>query len=387
MKIDTKNGKHWWLLLQQATLTVLAILLRLVIKKPTKPIVVFYGHQFAGNLKALYIEWQLHNQKDLDLFFLTLDPEQYEILKSEGIQTRACYRWNVVSILARTSIIVTDHGLHAMFPLTRLTNIVFVDVWHSIPFKGFVPRDFKLQHQYDEIWVSSERIKALYSTRFGFDSNRVHSLGYARTDKLFRKEAPELGFRRHFGISPEQKIVLYAPTWQQKADEPPPAPFGLKSHDFIQRLGEICIANGALLVIRCHLNTRIEQESNGDVLHVPQAMYPDTEEILLATDILVCDWSSIAFDFATLYRPTMFLDIPPPFHNGLALGKEYRFGLIVDNMDSLASDLSNCLLDPEMYQRQCAEKQISIVRELYAEESMGRAGRLQVERLIDLSRN
>lgn len=387
MKIDTKNVNHWWLLLLQATWAALAIVLRLVVKKPNKPIVVFYGHQFAGNLKALYIEWQLHNQDSFDLFFLTLDPEQFEVLQSEGIQTRACYRWNVMHTLARASIVVTDHGLHAMFPLTRFTNIVFIDVWHSIPFKGFVPRDFRLQHQYDQVWVSSERVKTLYSTRFGFDANRVHSLGYARTDKLFRRETPEPGFRKKFGISPDEKVVLYAPTWQQKAGEPPPAPFGLESNEFINCLAEICSADGALLVVRCHLNTRIEHQVSGDVLHVPQAMYPDTEEILLETDILICDWSSIAFDFAALYRPAIFLDVPPPFRNGLALGKEYRFGLIIDNMDSLARALSNCLIDPGMYQREYADKQNRIVSELYAEETIGGAGRLQIERLIELSRH
>ena len=213
MKIDTKNIGHWWLLLRQATWTALAIVLRLVVKRPKKPIVIFYGHQFSGNLKALYLEWQLHNSDDLQIYFLTLDPQQFETLKSEGIQVLACYRWNVIHALARASIIVTDHGLHARFPLTRLTNIIFIDVWHSIPFKGFVPGDFWLQHRYDEIWVSSERVKTLYVSRFGFDSNRVHSLGYARTDKLFRKETPEPGFRKQFGIKLAQKIVLYAPTW------------------------------------------------------------------------------------------------------------------------------------------------------------------------------
>jgi len=226
----------------------------------------------------------------------------------------------------------------------------------------------------------------VYCTRFGFDSKHVSSLGYARTDKLFRKETPEPGFRTHFGIDPEKKVVLYAPTWQQKAGEPPPAAFGLQSNQLIKQLGDICTAHGALLVARCHLNTRIEQEPTGDVLHVPQAMYPDTEELLLSTDILICDWSSIAFDFATLYRPTIFLDIPPPFHNGLALGKEYRYGLIVDTMDSLVDALSSCLLDPALYQRQCAQKQIGIVNELYAEDTRGRAAKLQLQRLIELCR-
>lgn len=385
MKIDTRNVNHWWLLLQQATLAALATVFRLVVRKPKKPIVIFYGHQFAGNLKALYIEWQRHQQDDLELYFLTLDPELFESLKAEGIQALPCNRWHAMSALARTSIIVSDHGLHAMSLLPRVTDITFIDVWHSIPFKGFVPEDFRLLHYYDETWVSSERVKMLYSTRFGFDHNRVHSLGYARTDKLFRNEVSEPGFREQFGISPEQKIVVYAPTWQQKPNEPPPAPFGLDARDFINRLGKVCTAHGALLVNRCHLNTRIEHEENGDVLYVPQKTYADTEEILLATDILVCDWSSIAFDFATLNRPTIFLDVPPPFHNGLSLGKEYRFGMVIENMDALAAAIVSCLTDPGTYQRDYADRQNDIVSELYARESIGRAAKLQVERLIEIA--
>ena len=284
-----------------------------MVKKPGKPIVVLYGHQFAGNLKALYIEWQRHHRGEIDLYFLTLDPEQFDYLRGLGVHALASYRLRDMSTLARTSIIVTDHGLHTMFPLIRFTDIRFVDVWHGIPFKGFIPEDFKLQHRYDEIWVPSERVRTLYSERFGFDPERVHSLGYARTDKLFRREVSEPGFREQFEIKLEQKIVMYAPTWLQKANEPPPAPFGFESSDFIERLGKICSDNGALLINRCHLNTRIESEKRSDVLYVPQRVYPDTEEILLAADILICDWSSVSFDFATLDRPTLFLDIPPPF--------------------------------------------------------------------------
>ncbi|SMF02735.1 CDP-Glycerol:Poly(glycerophosphate) glycerophosphotransferase [Alteromonadaceae bacterium Bs31] len=386
MKIDTKNVNHWWLLIKQALFAAVAAAVRAISHKPKKPIVILYGHQFAGNLKSLYIEWQQHHRQDLDLYFLTLDPEQFVSLKAEGIQTLACHRWKDMRTLAISSIMVTDHGLHAMFPLIHITDMKFIDVWHGIPFKGFVPEDFKLQHRYDEIWVPSERVKKLYSTRFGFASKKLRSLGYARTDKLFRKEISELGFREQFGLLPEQKIVLYAPTWRQKAHEPPPTPFGLTNDDFIMHLGKICAVHDALLVLRCHLNTLVKYDNQGGVLCVPQKLYPDTEDILLATDILVCDWSSISFDFAILQRPTLFLDFPPPFHNGLSLGQEYRFGEIIKDIDDLTNAITSYLIDPKIYEKKYSHKQDATVKELYAKESIGRASRLQVERLIKLAR-
>ena len=139
MKIDKKNPLHWWLLAQQALYSLLAALLRPLRRKPPKPLVVLYGHQLSGNLKALYTAWDKECREQFDLFFLSLDPGQAQALRNAGIAVLACNRLRDMLRLTQARVMITDHGLHLMTPLLRLTDIVFVDVWHGIPFKGFVP--------------------------------------------------------------------------------------------------------------------------------------------------------------------------------------------------------------------------------------------------------
>ncbi len=195
MKIDRSNARHWVLLAKQALFTCLVILCRPFRHKPAVPIVVLYGHQFAGNLKALYEKWQHEFQSELSIYFLTLDDQQAEELKRRNVRVLRCNRLRDMLVLTRTSAILTDHGLHTMEPLLRFTNIKFIDVWHGIPFKGFTPADFKLQHRYDEVWVSSPLLRDMYVDRFGFSPEKVKSLGYARTDQLFQRPAPPSAFR------------------------------------------------------------------------------------------------------------------------------------------------------------------------------------------------
>src|SRR3546814_3640481 len=79
------------------------------------------------------------------------------------------------------------------------------------------------------------------------------------------------------------------------------------------------------------------------VVAFPGDLYPNTEEILQISDALICDWSSIAFDYLLLDRPTYFLDVPPPFRKGLALGANYRFGPVVLGLEQLVAQLESWL--------------------------------------------
>ncbi|MEQ9463122.1 MAG: CDP-glycerol glycerophosphotransferase family protein [Haliea sp.] len=387
MKVDPRELRHWRLLALQGLYTLLAIAFRPFTPRPARPLVVLYGHQFNGNLKALYDEWQRSGPQHLELAYLTLDPTQHGELQAKGIHTLGCFRWRDMRNLSRCSAIITDHGLHAMLPLTYLTDIRFVDVWHGIPFKGFTPTDFKLQHRYDEVWVSSPLLKHLYVQRFGFSPDRVVSLGYARTDKLFQRPAPRSNFRDWANIPDGQKLVLYAPTWRQDDAGRELFPFGASQAEFTSTLLNTCTAMGARLVIRVHLNSSIATESSSDILYCSQKDYPDTEDLLLATDVLICDWSSIAFDFIALERPTLFLDVPAPFKNGFSLGPEYRFGWVILNLKELKVKLNECLLAPANHEVSNASRQQDTVAALYGEFTDGESAQRQLRRLDAIARN
>ena len=387
MKVDTRNLRHWRLLFCQGLYTLLAILLRPFVSPPAKPLVLLYGHQFNGNLKALYDEWALHGPEDLQLAYLTLDPAQYATLRAKGITALGCFRWRDMRHLAGCSAMITDHGLHALVPLLHLTNIRFIDVWHGIPFKGFAPDDFRLQQRYDEVWVSSAFMKTLYADRFGFNPEKVHALGYARTDKLFQRPVPESSYRKQAGIPAEQKLVLYAPTWRQDDAGRELFPFGCEQAEFTEELAKTCADAGAILVIRSHLNAAINCHNHDYVRYCSQRDYSDTEDLLLGTDILICDWSSIAFDFLALDRPTLFLDVPAPFKHGLSLGPEYRFGCVISDMEALKVSLKKYLISPSSYFSKHATSHSLVTRKIYGNSSIENIKKIQLNRIARLTLN
>jgi CDP-glycerol glycerophosphotransferase (TagB/SpsB family) len=382
MKIDKGNPRHWLILFRQGLYTLLAICARYLSAKPGKPIVALYGHQLSGNLKALYEEWRRAYTDEFDCYFLSLDPQYGQELRRQGINVLRCGSLTDMLRVGRSSAIITDHGLHAMSPLISLTNIVFIDVWHGIPFKGFIPDDFRVQHRYDEVWVSSPLLKEIYQNQFGFSADIVHSLGYARTDKLFLRQQPDPVLMDKAAIPPGNRVVLYAPTWQQDDSGRDLFPFGESQDSFIQRLSEVCHTHKATLVIRSHLNASINTKFLENVRYCSMKDFPDTEGLLMLTDVLICDWSSISFDFLALNRPAIFLDVEPPFKNGFSLGKEYRFGRVAENMSSLGAILENTLDDPPAYTAEQAPTHAAITREVYGDNTDGKAASRQLDRLI-----
>jgi CDP-glycerol glycerophosphotransferase (TagB/SpsB family) len=376
MKINRSNMYHWILLAQQAFFTMLIIMVRPFFKKKPKPVVVLYGHQFSGNLQALYKQWQQTHQSRLDLYFLTLDPEHAQKIRQEGLNILQCNRLNDMLTLAQASAIITDHGLHTMQPLVNFTDIRFIDVWHGIPFKGFVADDFTLQHHYDEVWVSSPMIAKLYCEKLGFDPARVLSLGYARTDQLFNASK--------YQDKPEALKVLYAPTWHQDNCGRELFPFDESAENFLKKLAECCQDEGATLMVRSHLNSEIAEVLHPNVAFFPQQQYPDTERLLLEADVLICDWSSIAFDFLALNKPTIFLDVTPPFKNGMTLDSSYRFGKIVTSMEELESNLKLYIEKPSAYINEFSATHSKIARLVYGSNTAGNTATKQLSRLVDL---
>lgn len=384
MKIDKRDPRHWLILLRQGLFTLVAICARYLYPRPSRPVVVLYGHQLSGNLKALYEQWQRTHTEDFDCYFLSLDPVYGPVLRAQGVNVLCCGNLRDMLLVGRSSAIVTDHGLHAMSPLLSLTNIKFIDVWHGIPFKGFIPDDFRVQHRYDEVWVSSPLLKEIYVEKFGFPASIVHPLGYARADKLFRKEEPDPSLRRRADIGESERVVLYAPTWQQDDNGRDLFPFGESQDSFIERLSDICRTHKATLVIRSHLNASISTRLFDNVRYCSMKDFPDAEGLLLLTDILICDWSSIAFDFLATDRPTIFLDVEPPFKNGFSLGKEYRFGRTAEDIASLTSYLAMTLENSDSYFSSQGRYHKEITRLAYGNNTDGYVAERQLARLIRL---
>lgn len=386
MKIDKRNPLHWVYLIILVANVVIAIMLRPLLHRRTTGKILLYGHKRNGNLLALH-DWVLsHRPEGIRMRYLTMDPAHYSELRRQGIPCILAIGPIAIYWLATADAIVSDHGLHAMSIMIGSTDMKFFDVWHGIPFKGFDAEDFRLQHRFDEMWVPSPLIKQLYVEKFGFDQRRVKVTGYARTDRLIgvggesrKKAATQLG------VPTGKKVVLFAPTWQQDERGRSLFPFGLSSDEFCSGLARLASAANAAVIIRTHLNSGTNRESrerHPGILYLSSERYPDTEQVLLASDILICDWSSIAFDFLLLERPAIFLDVKPPFSKGLSLGKDYRYGAIASDFYEMLSLVRNYLRDPSRYSETFGKGSKRIFDSVYGGFADGMACSRCVDRLL-----
>ena len=80
----------------------------------------------------------------------------------------------------------------------------------------------------------------------------------------------------------------------------------------------------------------------------PQKNFPEVENFLVMSDLLITDYSSISFDYLLLDRPVLFLNSKNSFPKGLYKQEILRFGKLV-NHDELSYFINKYLLDPTEY--------------------------------------
>jgi CDP-glycerol glycerophosphotransferase len=124
--------------------------------------------------------------------------------------------------------------------------------------------------------------------------------GYPRNDVFYRATAADIrAVRDRLGIAPGRRAVLYAPTHRDYEASWTPR---LDLATLADRLGD-----DTVLLVRGHYfyggaaSPLAELRRSGRVVDV--STYDPVEDLCLAADALVTDYSSIMFDFANLDRP------------------------------------------------------------------------------------
>ncbi len=221
--------------------------------------------------------------------------------------------------LARAKYWVNNHT----FPdyITRRPDGEYIQTWHGTPLKrmfldqrawfgrdaGYKARMSKAVDQWSVLVSPSPYATQCMRTAYDW-TGRVVEVGYPRNDILVDPAAVERAtrVRESLGIPSDKRVVLYAPTFRDNR----PTRRGRFSAEIPLDLGQWARRFGEdhVLLIRTHVlvsNTvTIPDEARASVVDVSQ--YPDMQELLLASDTLVTDYSSSFFDYALLGRPIIF---------------------------------------------------------------------------------
>jgi CDP-ribitol ribitolphosphotransferase len=221
--------------------------------------------------------------------------------------------------LATARLSVVDDYFFPMYVIKPRTGTTFVQVWHACgALKRFghslgdrrfgSPRrrgSIAIHSNYDCCLVSAARFAPFYAEAFDVPLDRFTArLGIPRTDLFFEPDraARAAAVRTRYGIPDGKRVILYAPTFRGDSIGDARAPGELDLALLRRRLGD-----DHVVLAREHPFVRSRGADPALAGFVIDASdHGDVNELMLASDLLITDYSSVLFEFALLGRPMAF---------------------------------------------------------------------------------
>ena len=197
----------------------------------------------------------------------------------------------------------------------------------------------------DYLIITSEYITDYYSEAFQIDKSKIKALGLPRADYYFEKHDTKKlrdSFNKKYNLNSNKKIILYAPTFRENKEFNNVFNY-LDIDEFNKKLSDEYI-----LVLRLHPKIKEFYSSditgNGD--YIDCSDYKNEQELLLISDILITDYSSIMIEFGLLAKPVIFFayDLDNYLSNERGFYLDYKKDLpgpIVFSTDELISVIDN----------------------------------------------
>lgn len=256
------------------------------------PRVIFEEIVKRDKLKNLKIVWALDNPEAMPLKYrdrvTIIEPDTVEYFK---MALKSKYWLTSVNI---------ERGLKF-----KKAETIFLNTWHGIPMKtvGNAVKSRNDFNWYDTDFVcySNEEEKAIYIRDFKANKDSMVASGLPRNDELYYVDGKKVAEARNaLNLNDDRKIIFYAPTWREGS--------GVGSTDKIEididwKLWESELSEDYIILLRAHpYTTKLMGVVFNDFVR-DYSDYPTVNDLLIAADILISDYSSILYDYAILEKP------------------------------------------------------------------------------------
>lgn len=219
--------------------------------------------------------------------------------------------------LATARVVFVDNYFAFLSVLNFKPHVKCVQLWHAAgAVKKFGMEDptfykrsvaaqkrFKnVYRRFDKIVVGADEMIPIFNTAFNRNDEHFLKTGIPRTDFFFNENAmaaAKQAVEDAFPSIKNKKVVLYAPTFRR--DQLNGQEIALDIKQMIHRLG-----SDYVVVIRMHPAVRVgDFKAYGEQV-IDASSYPNIHHLLVVTDFLISDYSSLPYEFALLNRPQIF---------------------------------------------------------------------------------
>ncbi|WP_165384205.1 CDP-glycerol glycerophosphotransferase family protein [Leucobacter triazinivorans] len=270
--------------------------------------------KYAGNSRYLFDEVIADPRFDgWRISFVTNDqrvPEPYRV-KPELLETN--------QLLARSQVVIAESWIPPRVRKHR--DSTWVQLWHGTPLKRMLfdshePRiiwnrrhhkivKYRDIQNWDYLVVDSPIAAEKFETAFLFDPERMIHSGYPRVKYLLEQRGnaalrEDIAGRVGMSGEPSRKVALYAPTWRdynyaRSADD--------SDFDYVLDVERLADELGDEWVVIFHDHGYLSSHVSTGNERCIDASSIEIQELLLISDVVVSDYSSVIFD-------AMAIDVP-----------------------------------------------------------------------------
>ena len=325
----------------------------------------YLKHKLYGSLFNLFKVFPINENKvtfivdSRESFKGNLDYIKKEFEKRGNFEFNFFYKdkisFNAFKNLATSKYVFLNDNFFPLAFMTFKKQTKVVQLWHapgaSKKFGGSVASDddvlmlSKISKNTDYLISSSKKIENYYAEAFQVDKSKIKPLGLPRLDYYFENhnlEKLKEDFSKKFGINTNKKIILYAPTFREEK----------KYNDVfnfldLKKFNEV-LGGDYVLALRLHPKIKDFYKENieSSEEYIDCSDYPSEQELMMLSDILITDYSSIMIEFGILNKPIIFFVYDLDNYLQTERGFYYDFkktvpGKLVYDSDELINAIKN----------------------------------------------
>ena len=262
------------------------------------------GKRYGDNPKYITNALLANGYKG-EIVWLFRDPDNMEIPK--GVRKA---KYNILTEIYETATakVWIDSNLK-WYGTRKRKGQMYIQTWHGSyglkKIQGDIPDKISYfdrviyKHNsklIDEFVTNSDMTSEIYKRAFEYNG-KIVQCGSPRNDVFFRDQSEAKAKVRQYFKAGDRKLLLYAPTYRNHFST---EQFDMDYKRLIKALGER-FGGEWLVLIRMHPQNMLE--AKGFIDYEDEIMnatdYPDMQELLVAAEILISDYSSCMFDFVT----------------------------------------------------------------------------------------
>ncbi|MHC9537652.1 bifunctional glycosyltransferase/CDP-glycerol:glycerophosphate glycerophosphotransferase [Dellaglioa sp. BT-FLS60] len=279
----------------------------------------FFGRKYSDNPKAIY-EYMKNRYPEYKMYW-NVNKEYETYFKEHHIPYVIRFSFKGIFKQARAKYWFTN----VRRPLwwVKPEGATIIQTWHGTPLKtigvdvntGSMPgvdaakyhsQVTKDSDRWDYAVTPNQYSSDIFRQAFRLNRNQMINSGYPRNDILTNYTQSDIEkIKSNLGLNSDKKIILYAPTWRDneyvKADY-----FTANLHLDLDKM-KAEFGDDIIVLVRTHyLIANSLDLTNYEKFALNVSEYEDINDLYLISDLLITDYSSVFFDFATLRRPIIF---------------------------------------------------------------------------------